>query len=1169
MDMESYFQHIDAEMQRAYQVAQSARKKGYDPHPDVEIPIARNMAERVVGLISIVAPQLINSGVSARIMELEQQYGFLDWRISLIIAEEVAAQKFCTFSTPLEAMEVGIRVGLAYHTLGTVSSPLEGFTHLKLRKNGMGNDYFAVCFSGPIRSAGGTGASFTVILADYIRKKMGFDTYDPTEKEVKRMATELRDYHERVTNLQYFPSEAEVDFLIRHLPVQIDGDPSEKIEVSNYKDLPRIETNAIRNGPCLVLGEGIAQKAPKLWKQLSKWGAEFSLEHWSFLKDFIELQKGIKAGQASAIASTAKIRPDYTFITDLVAGRPVLTHPLAPGGFRLRFGRSRASGYSSCSIHPATMHVLESYIAIGTQLKVERPGKATALTSCDTIEGPIVEVEDGSVYLVTSEKEAKQLAPQIVKIHFLGDILINYGDFLNRAHPLAPPGYCEEWYALELEKATVTLFGSLDAAKLAEHADAPLAEIEQFITSPLSSPSPMSGATAVSLSRKLHIPLHPRYTYHWNLLSAEQFRQLSAWLCSGKIVRDAATIEKIILPRQPEKDLLSHIGIPHLCITNEFVVIEAGHATALFHTLLLDNPVLLKEALATGKTPLDAINAIAPFPVRDKSGVFIGARMGRPEKAKMRELTGSPHALFPVGEEGGRMRSIQSAIEKGRIRAEYPLYFCASCSSPTIFSVCERCGQKAAQRYFCSMCGIIPSPCKHHPISFQSQEFPIAPAVEQLLKKLNMRTIPSLVKGVRGTSNDSHVIEHLAKGILRAKYDVYVNKDGTTRYDMTQLPITHFKPKEIGTSIERLIELGYTHDIAGKPLTSKSQILELGPQDVILPACPLSPDEKADEVMFRLSKFIDDLLENMYGLPPYYQLKSPADITGHLVVVLAPHTAAGIIGRIIGFSQTQGLFAHPMLHAATRRDCDGDESCASLLLDVLINFSRRFLPSHRGSTQDTPLVITSRLNPSEVDDMVFDIDIVWKYPLEFYSACLDYKSPWEIDIERVKSRLNSDHKYDRFGFTHDTSNINAGVLCSAYKTIPTMEDKLKGQMRLAEKIRAVRTDDVARLVIEKHFLKDTKGNLRKFSMQKFRCSTCNESYRRPPLIGKCGNCGGTLIFTIAEGSVTKYLEPSISLAEKYDAPPYLKQTLQLLKWRVESVFGRDKEKQIALESWFS
>jgi DNA polymerase II large subunit len=180
---------------------------------------------------------------------------------------------------------------------------------------------------------------------------------------------------------------------------------------------------------------------------------------------------------------------------------------------------------------------------------------------------------------------------------------------------------------------------------------------------------------------------------------------------------------------------------------------------------------------------------------------------------------------------------------------------------------------------------------------------------------------------------------------------------------------------------------------------------------------------------------------------------------------------------------------------------------------------------------------------------------------------MEYKNPWDVEIEQVSKRLNTDRKYGDTGYTHPVSNMNKAVLCSAYKTLPSMEMKLKGQMELAEKIRAVETSDVARLVIDKHFIKDTKGNLRKFSMQQFRCVACNKKYRRPPLAGKC-SCGGRIIFTISEGSVVKYLEPSISLAEKYELPSYMQQSLELLKRRVESVFGKEKEKQEGLGKWF-
>ena len=123
-------------------------------------------------------------------------------------------------------------------------------------------------------------------------------------------------------------------------------------------------------------------------------------------------------------------------------------------------------------------------------------------------------------------------------------------------------------------------------------------------------------------------------------------------------------------------------------------------------------------------------------------------------------------------------------------------------------------------------------------------------------------------------------------------------------------------------------------------------------------------------------------------------------------------------------------------------------------------------------------------------------------------------------------------------------------------------------MDLAEKLVSVDERDVARLVIEKHFIRDLKGNLRKFSMQGFRCVKCNEKFRRPPLRGNCG-CGGRIIFTISEGSVVKYLTPAESLVTKYDLDTYLAQTIELTRRRVEEVFGKDPEKQLGLGEWFS
>ena len=398
--------------------------------------------------------------------------------------------------------------------------------------------------------------------------------------------------------------------------------------------------------------------------------------------------------------------------------------------------------------------------------------------------------------------------------------------------------------------------------------------------------------------------------------------------------------------------------------------------------------------------------------------------------------------------------------------------------------------------------------------------------------------------------------------------DIYVNKDGTTRYDMTEMSLTHFKPKEIGTDIEILKKLGYTHDIYSDELINDEQILELRCQDIVLPSCPESQDEGADFVLYRVSKFIDDLLEKFYKIQKFYNLNSRNNLVGHLVVGLSPHTAAGIVGRIIGFSKTQTMLCSPLFHSIMRRDCDGDEATVMLLMDALINFSPKLLSDHRGATQDEPLVLTTTILPTEVDDMVFDMDIVWRYPLELYKAALEYKPANEVKIKTLKTELGKEGQYEGWGFTHDTTNINSGVRCSIYKILPTMQEKVEKQMALCEKLRCVDVNDVARLVIERHFIRDIKGNLRKFSMQQFRCVNCNEKFRRPPLKGNCIKCNGRILFTISEGTVIKYLQPSLSLAEKYKLPPYLKQTLELSKQRIELLFGKEKEKQEGLGKWF-
>ena len=635
--------------------------------------------------------------------------------------------------------------------------------------------------------------------------------------------------------------------------------------------------------------------------------------------------------------------------------------------------------------------------------------------------------------------------------------------------------------------------------------------------------------------------------------------------------------------------MLELIGLEHE-VTIENVVISNLNSKALLTNLGIDFSILDKEdflptnvfdpsKINSEKPILEIINNLSSIIIKDKSGDFIGARMGRPEKAKIRKLVGSPNSLFPVGSEGGRLRSVQAACEEGKVRSTFPIYYCKKCKKETIYFVCEECGNECEKMYFCSECKqkFFSQVCPEHAkgLSYCNQNLDVKHYFNQAIKNLdlNREEVPLLIKGVRGTSSENHITENLAKGMLRALFGLQVNKDGTIRYDGTELPITHFKPKEIFTSIEKIKELGYSQDIYGKPLVNEEQIIEILPHDIILPSSPESLDERADDVFIKVANFIDSLLIRFYKIKPYYDVRKREDLIGKLGVFMAPHNCAGVICRIIGFSQVQGMLASPYMHAAVRRDCDGDEAAFMLLLDVLLNFSREFLPSHRGGTQDAPLVLNGKIDAGEVDDQILDFEILnneKNYPLELYRLAEQRKHSSKVtNIKVVKNILKEEkNPFINLGYTHETFNLNETILCSSYKKLATMQEKVRHQMELVEKIRAVDTDDVARLIIDRHFMRDLRGNLKKFSQQQFRCVACNEIIRRPPLTGVCPKCKGKIIFTIHEGGIKKYLDPAIELAEKYNLSPYIKQTLELTKRYIDAVFGKELEKQEALQRWF-
>ncbi len=1138
-NVEDYFSLLQRDVDKCYEIAEKARQKGLDPETYVESPQAKDLAGRVEKLVG-------PKGVADVIRVLKSQ-GKKEDEIVFQVVSDILSQKIVKIDSLEERVERAIRVGLAIKTMGVVSAPLEGISKILIREDQHNNKYLSLYFSGPIRAAGGTTAALCVLIADYVRERSNIPKYEATEGEIGRYVEEVKLYDRRV-HLQYPSSNDEIRYAVEHLPVEINGDPTEDEEVSAFRGLPRIETNKIRGGACLVLNDGILLKAPKLLKIAQN----MKLEGWNWLRKLKNIaQKEEKANKRDNLEnkSTLKITPNSKYVSDIIAGRPVFSHPSKIGGHRIRYGRSRNTGLAAGGLHPATMALLDDFIAIGTQLRIERPGKSTSICPVNSIEPPIIKLKNGDVVRISSAKKAKELFQDIDQILFLGDILFGFGEFSENNHKLVPSGYVEEWWALELEEA-------LKTEQISDN------NISKFVEDPFKNIP--SAKEAISLATKFAVPLHPRYTDYWGNISVSDLNTLREALTTGY---DAKTKKIILKNRTNIKEILEKAFVPHM--VNENCVILDDATTEIYKTIFNLNHKKLVD-MKNEDNVFTYFSTISPIEIRNKAPYYMGTRMGRPEKSERKSMKGV-QSLFPLSDKVGNTRLVKKAIELGRIKIDICRKKCPNCSSITPFNLCPECGHHTefqkmclkCNKYYtkneekCQQCGGFLKFSKE--ASFNIQNYS-----KTILSSLNM-SIPDKFKGILGLTNKFKVPEPLMKGILRAKNGLLVYKTAEIRYDATDIPLTHFKPKEIATPVSRLIELGYEFDYKANELNNENQILELQVQDVIL-------SDDCAKYFINLANFLDDELEMFYNLDKFYSITKREDLIGHLVVGLAPHTSAGIVGRIIGFSPARSIYAHPFWHAAKRRNCDGDEDGIMLLLDPLLNFSRYYLPSKIGGRMDATLVISSLLDPNEIDSEAHNIDTLFKYPLEFYTATQEYLMPFEIEkkMNLVKSRLGTSAQYENLGFNIPTNDINNGPKTTAYKTYASMEDKINAQLHLAKIIKAVNDKKVAEKILTTHFNPDIMGNLRKYALQTFRCVKCNEKYRRPPLsnAGKCLKCGGNVILTVNRGGIEKYIPKALKLSRDFNLDAYTIQRLELIEEYVESLTNNPKIKQQKLSNFF-
>ena len=1103
-----YYSNLSNETYTIFEHAALAKSTLIDSSGIIEPKIAFDLADRVAKMHEIDIADPLREILKINGKELS----------ALILAKDIALGKYSLPDASLEEkLDLAVRVGLAIITEGVTIAPLQGISEVKIKKNKDGTDYLSVSIAGPMRSAGGTESAVTLLIADHVRKIAGLSKFQANsfDDETGRFVEELRIYEREASSFQFHILDEDIEHVISNLPVELAGVDTDPYEVVNHKGMIRIQTNRVRGGALRVLNDGLIGRSKKLLKRIEM----YNLDGWEWLND---LKGAVQTGDNQEDAAAKRMR-------EVITGRSVLSMPNKLGGFRLRYGRACNTGFAAVGFHPVVAEILDHTIAVGTQVKIDIPGKGATVAFVDSIETPIVRLFNGDVVKIRDVKHGIEIKNKIEKILHLGDVLITFGDFLENNAQLIPSGYVEEIWIEEL-KQTILKFEPDNQY------------LKQFLT------KIPTVDEALKISLDFKFSLHPHYLYFWDKISPEELIQL---------LEPKNFNENFIEYSIGTKKILEKLGTPHK-LENQSIILENDEAKIFFNLLFVTKPTINDLSIP------ETLSKSSKIKINNKFSTSIGVRIGRPEKAAARQMKPPTHVLFPVSDKGGPTRDLLKASRNEHFFANIHYRHCQQCNEPSIGIKRSKCGTKTTITFRCNNCrDTLTEPycekCKRKAPAHSHKKFPLKSRLLLAQEKMGLRAKEPF-KGLKELINQDKIAEPLEKGLVRQNLGLTTFKDGTVRFDATNSPLTQFKPSWIGTSIEKLKELGYSHDIDGKPLENEDQIIELRMQDVVIP-------NESGRYLVSTCKYIDTLLVKFYGKSSFYNVNNTEELIGHLIIGLAPHTSVGIVGRIIGYTETHVCFGTPNWHSAKRRDADGDADSIMLLMDSLLNFSRQFLSDRIGGLMDAPLLVQPLVLPHESQPQAHNLEVTKILPLEFFESTFQQSKASDVtSVEIIKSRLETKRQFYDYYFTHSTSSLTTSKSRSAYSTLGSMLDKFDMQVKNAELIDVVNPAELVSNVISTHLVPDIMGNLRAYARQSFRCTACGKSYRRMPLIQTCV-CGHKLIATITRGSVEKYLKLAKRLVDKYDVGEYQRGRIHALSDEIELVFGKSQGDQSLLTDY--
>lgn len=1095
LEFEEYIQQIKKNLIVQLEIAASARNKRLDPTDKIESILSYNPKSKISAILDIPG---LEDFLPENLTKVENLVIF-----SANIASQIVNERF--IKKPREDLILlALHSALVILSQGLISVPQESIPKVSVSPK---SNHLTIYFSNTVRYVDGEVIGLVIFIADIIRDILHLDRFIPTPELTGRYVEELEIYYNLNDKINSLRRDI-VELLVYNIGIEISGEPYERIEVIKYRNLPSV-TNQLRMGMCVAIERFIENINDIALKRLNS-----GILKWNWLKyPFSGLtRKKLQFG-----------------LHDVRATQPLLSESNKPGGFRLRYGLSRNIGQGAVGIHPSIIYLVK-LLTPGTNIRMDvLEGNLTVFPVINIL-GPLVELKDGSARRMKSLEETRALEDEIVQIWEMGDILLSPND-IPTAESIEETGWSEEWWSAEIWKYVHSYAKSLEV--LAARTGIDIENLRDFLEKPtVNSPN---ASQAIGLAKVTKIPLHPSFSLNWNEITISEL----LWLLNNL----SFTSDGFIPFSEEMRLLFLRLGMEFKLKDNLFhsehtLIFEAlKKKEKLLNSILMDNPHAYTEEI---------VSMLIEIPLKSLCQRRIGVKIIKAEKAEPRQINPPAHILFPIGNFGGPQRNLLKISKEKQFKVQLSERFCPTCEISTFTAFCPKCKQETEQHYICREGHVSKSKiceqCDNYGFPARYKQIDLGKMIEVQLNKIQEFKIKK-IKGISYLNNRYRIPEHIMKGILRSYRNLYVYKDGTIRFDQTNAILRFFKPKEVNSSIDNLKRLGYTHDVNGNDINDENQLLELFPYDIIV-------SENAADYLVDIAKFLDDELIYLYDMLPYFRINTKKDINGILVVGMSPFSMVGVIGRIIGYSRNNVLYAHPLWHKLKTRNCSGNIDSIAHLLDIFLNFSKELVPNVRGGSLDVPNIIN--LPDSWEDTHIYSNYLYIPLNLQFYQSLKGNPSISEI------LSYNESFLTPKNSLLYTIDDISLYDMKNDFQESKIF-NKIESELKILRVIRGVNEGEFVDKILEYDLLEKISGSFDRFFLQPVRCKACNKTFRRVPISDSCPNCQRkTLTLTLSEGWVLRYLQIVKELKEKYsdDISDYSKSWIDLIDLNKRLYFDR-------------